>query len=139
MSAGRQYYLALHLLDRQLVDRQGRFVGKVDDLDLERGETGSLYVTAIRSGPGVLTRRLGGRVLGPWLERAHRLLGSASGDGDGDDRGDPARLPFSRVADIGSAVELAAEQEELPTQSSHRWVAEHVLGHVPGSRGVAGE
>jgi sporulation protein YlmC with PRC-barrel domain len=138
MSGGRQYYLALHLLDRQLVDRQGRFVGKVDDLDLERGETGSLYVTAIRSGPGVLTRRLGGHTLGPWLERANRLLGSGSGEVDVD-VDDASRLPFSRVADIGSAVEVAAEQEELPTQSSHRWVAEHVLRHIPGSRGVAGE
>jgi hypothetical protein len=33
--AGRTLEAALHLLDRQLVDKDGRLAGKVDDLELE--------------------------------------------------------------------------------------------------------
>lgn len=126
--AGKDYYLGLNLLDRQLVDRQERLVGKVDDLELERGDDGSLVVTAILSGPGTLAQRMGFRRYGAWVQRAHRLLGGSDADGD------PARIPFSKVASIGNHIDLAADQEELATQSSHRWVADHVIGRIPGGR-----
>ena len=128
MTAARTYYLGLQLLDRQLVDRRGRLVGKVDDLELDGDVGGRLYVTAILSGPGVLAQRLGRRY-GAWVQRVHRQVAEGTPRGEGDD---PARIPFWRVVKIGSSVELAAEQEELATYSTERWVADHVIEHLPG-------
>src|SRR5215207_2068287 len=96
--AGRTMDAGLHLLDRQLVDCDGRLAGKVDDLELELPEGGGPpLVTAILAGPGALGRRLGGR-FGAWLEAvANRLR-----DGDDDH---PARVPFAVVKQIGSAID----------------------------------
>ena len=132
MTGARVYYVGLQLLDRQLVDRQGRLVGKVDDLELEGAPGSPLYLSAILSGPGVLAERLGRRY-GRWVQRVHRLVVGARRNDDELD-GDPARIPFGRVVDIGSHVTLAAERDELATYSSERWVAEHVLNHIRGSR-----
>jgi sporulation protein YlmC with PRC-barrel domain len=118
-------YAAMSLLDRQLVDRRGRFVGKVDDLELDEGEDGTLYVTAILAGPGVLAQRMGHRRYGSWVQRMHRRTRDQSDD--------PARIPFSKVAKIGDHIDLAADQEELATQTTHAWVDDHIIRHIPGS------
>src|SRR5919108_2098864 len=109
--AGRIVEAGLHLLDRQLIDKDGRLAGKVDDLELELPEGGGPpVVTAILCGPGALSRRVGGR-LGAWLEAvANRLR-------EGDDR-HPARVSFGVVKRIGSAVDLSVAKAELETD---RW------------------
>ena len=128
MSEARAYYVGLQLLDRQLVDRSGRLVGKVDDLELDGDVGGPVYISAILSGPGVLAQRLGRRY-GAWVQRVHKLVAEGTPRGQGED---PARIPFWRVVEIGSCVELAAEHEELATYSTERWVADHVIEHLPG-------
>ena len=130
MTGARTYFVALQLLDRQLVDRRGRLVGKVDDLELDGDVGGPLYISAILSGPGVLAQRLG-RGYGAWIQRVHRLVAEGTPRGQ---RDDPAQIPFWRVVEIGSCVELAADEEELATYSTERWVADHVIGRVPGGR-----
>ena len=76
--AGRVLEAGLHLLDRQLVDKDGRLAGKVDDLELELPEGGGPpVVTAILAGPGALSRRLGGR-FGAWLEAVANRLREAT-------------------------------------------------------------
>jgi sporulation protein YlmC with PRC-barrel domain len=119
-------YAALSLLDRQLVDRRGRFVGNVDDVELDEGDDGALYVTAILAGPGVLAQRMGHRRYGAWMQRMHKKVL------DRDD--DPGRIPFSKVARISDHIDLAADQEELATQTTHAWVDDHIIRHIPGSR-----
>jgi sporulation protein YlmC with PRC-barrel domain len=121
--AGRQYYLALQLLDRQLLDRNGRLVGKVDDLELSEAEGGKLLVTFILSGPGVLAQRMGAR-WGSWVRRVHALLLGGGAD--------PARIPIGRVSAMGSHITLAAEQEDLATYTSERWVADRIIRRIPG-------
>ena len=125
-AAGRRLYLGLHLLDRQLVDRDGRLAGKVDDIELEQADTGRLYVTAILAGPGVLAQRMGRRRFGPWVQRALERLVD----------GPPAmtRVPLARVAAIGNHVDIAVDREELATFATERWVQDHIVSHIPGSR-----
>jgi len=50
---------ALNLLDRQIVDKDGRMAGTVDDLGLTEDPKGPPYVTAILAGPGALARQVG--------------------------------------------------------------------------------
>jgi hypothetical protein len=126
-NGARLLYAGLNLLDRQLVDRNQRLCGKVDDLELEEdAASGSLYVATIRTGPGALLQRLGRRRLGRWLERqVPRLFAS--------DLDDPGRIPFGRVSEVGNHVTLAVDSEEVATFACERWVRDHLIGHIPGS------
>jgi sporulation protein YlmC with PRC-barrel domain len=123
MATGRVLYAGLALLDRQLVDREGRLCGKVDDLELTVGDDGRAFVTAVLTGPGALLLRTGHNRLGAWL-REHLA-------------GDRGRIPLGRVADIGDHVTLAMDADEVATAGGERWVRDHVIGHVPGSRARA--
>ena len=124
--SGRILEAGLHLLDRQLIDSNGRLAGKVDDLELEVPDGGGPpVVTAILSGPGALSRRIGGR-LGAWLEAvAIRLR-------DGDDP-HPARVSFGVVKRIDSAVDLSVPKDQLETDRLEAWTRDHLIGHVPGA------
>lgn len=121
---GRVLEAGFHLLDRQLIDSDGRLAGKVDDLELEVPEGGGPpVVTAILAGPGALSRRIGGRA-GAWLEAvANRLRG--------DQR--PARVPFGMVKRIESAVDLSVAKAELETNRLEAWTRDHLIGHLPGA------
>lgn len=124
--AARVLYAGLDLLDRQLVDRSGRRCGKVDDLELERRD-GTLLVATVLTGPGALLSRTGHTRLGGWLRRVARLTAE-------DERSD---IPLARVADIGNHVTLSVEQDELVSYAADRWVRDHVVDHIPGSRRAA--
>jgi sporulation protein YlmC with PRC-barrel domain len=78
------------ILDRQLLDRDGRRCGNVDDLAIEGGPGEEARVVAIYSGPGAWKRR--GRVLG----RLASWLG----------RGRMVRVPWEEVAEVESHVRL---------------------------------
>ena len=124
--AGRILEAALQLLDRQLVDADGRLAGKVDDLELTFPDGGGPpLVTAILAGPGALSRRVGGR-LGAWLEAvANRLR-------DGDDQ-HPARVSFAVVKRIGSAIDLSVPKHELETDRLEAWTRDRIIGKLPGA------
>jgi hypothetical protein len=97
--------IALAVLDRQLIDCEGRRCGKVDDLGIEGRPGEDARVAAIFSGPAVWRNRAGslgrlaawigrgGRVCVPWDEVAgiesHVRLKKRAADyglGSGDDR-----------------------------------------------------
>ncbi len=82
--------LALGILDHQLLDRDGRRCGNVDDLAIEGGPGEDAEVVAILSGPGVWPNRAG--LLG-------RLAGRIGGGGR-------VRVPWSEVAEVESHVLL---------------------------------
>ena len=125
--AGRVRYAGLQLLDRQLVDRNGRLCGKVDDLELgEPDDEGNRHVEAVLSGPGALLGRTGHRRLGDWLRRFAGRAFAADG-------GDPVRISFGRVVDIGNHISLDMDSEEAATFATERWVRDHVIGRLPGS------
>ena len=120
----RRWSAGLELLDRQLVDPEGRMAGKVDDLELETREEGPPVVTAILAGPGALARRIGGR-LGMWIASVHKRL--QTGDSD------PARISFGVVAKIDDHVTLTVSHEDVDTFAFERWVRDHVIDRLPGA------
>jgi hypothetical protein len=113
-------YGALSLLDHQMIDRDGRACGNVDDLELELRDDGALHVVAILAGPGVLAERLGRPRLGAWLRRAS---------------GDPGmeRIPWWRVSWIDSRVRLAVQSDELATFARERWARDRFIARIPGN------
>ena len=63
---GRVMYAALELLDHQMLDRSVYRCGNVDDLELAETEDGTLVLTHILAGPGVLADRLRHPRFGRW-------------------------------------------------------------------------
>jgi hypothetical protein len=122
---GRRLDAALSLLDRQLVDRDGRLAGKVDDVELVRRPDGTLAVSAVLCGPGALGPRLPG-LLGRFMlavwRRMHADLDPA-----------PARIPFSAVDEVGAAVTLTRGRDELPNQDLETWMRRQVIEKLPGA------
>jgi hypothetical protein len=121
----KHYWASLQLLDRQIVDREGRLAGNVDDAELEADPDGRVYVRALYSGPGVLWERLGAKRLGRWLQRAHQRV-----EGDGED---PARIPLRHITRITDHVEVSMAFDEMGVSHGERWVREHLIDHLPGS------
>jgi hypothetical protein len=128
MSEGCHVWAGLQLLDRQLVAHEGRLAGCVDDIELEVTPEGDhLYAVAILSGPGALAYRLGRRRLGRWLRRVHGVVAVGGAD-------DPTRIPFNLVTDVGSDIKLGTDVDRTGSYSGERWVRDHVIGRIPGSR-----
>jgi hypothetical protein len=126
----RRFWATLSLLDHQLVDRDGRMAGNVDDVELDATPEGTLVVTGLRAGPGALARRLGARRLGDWLDKAHRQV-----DHDGHDH---TLIPMRHVADLGPAIRLSLDRSEVASFHGERWVDDHVISHIPGAGHEAG-
>jgi hypothetical protein len=126
-AGGRSLDAGLSLLDRQLIDAEGRLAGRVDDLDLaDPADGGPPYVSAILAGPGALARRIGGRP-GAWIESIHARLQEAEAEA-------PASISFGVVQRIGSAIELSVHRDDLETMRFEAWVRDRIIARLPGAR-----
>ena len=123
--AGRTFDLHLQLLDRQIVDADGRMAGKVDDVELEQSEDGAVYVTALLVGPIALGARLGGR-FGRWVTTMAQHVAGESGR-------DPVRVSMSHVIEIDSSIVVNQTAEQLGLSSGDSWIAERIVGRLPGA------
>jgi hypothetical protein len=89
--------IGLRVLDRQLLDKNGRRCGNVDDLAIEGGPGEGPEVVAILAGPGFWPQRAG------WIGRLAGWIGG----------GRRVRVAWSDVDKVDSAVELTREATEL--------------------------
>jgi sporulation protein YlmC with PRC-barrel domain len=89
--------IGLQVLDRQLLDRDGRRCGNVDDLAIEGGVGEVPEVVAILVGPGYWPQRAG------WVGKLAGWIGG----------GRRVRVDWREVDKIGSAVELKSDATEL--------------------------
>jgi sporulation protein YlmC with PRC-barrel domain len=96
---------ALDLLDRQLLDVEGRMLGKVDDVELTQTDEG-LTVTALLTGQVALLHRLGGRLGNEMVAKYVQLRPSET------NRSRPWRIPIEDVERLDSAVHLRVHREE---------------------------
>lgn len=105
---GEAFDAALHLLDRQVVDREGLLVCKVDDLEISFHDDGAPpAVTRILTGPAALVPRMSTRT-GHLLRERWVSLGIQYADRDV-----PLAVGLDVVAHVGSAVELRVGREGL--------------------------
>jgi|SRR3954453_6109485 sporulation protein YlmC with PRC-barrel domain len=120
----QRFDLRLRLLDRQVVDPDGRMVCKVDDIEFRQSPDGSWAVSALLAGPLALGPRLPG-VLGRWLTALGRRSDSP--------KLEPRRIPFEWVTELGSAIILDRSREEAGVAPSEDWWRRHVIERIPGS------
>jgi sporulation protein YlmC with PRC-barrel domain len=97
--------LALHLLDRQVIDDDGLMVCKVDDVELVQREDLSIVVTGLLAGAAALVPRYGGDHEHGVLRFWHRLGSEQS------TRSVPWRIGLGDVERLGSAVHLRVPRE----------------------------
>ena len=102
---GRWLDAALHLLDRQVLDVDGRMVCNVDDLELTESAGGELAVTGLLVGPAALWPRFSGR-LGRRLREAWFRLGVQYAD-----RSTPMYLGLELVEHVGSDVRIRVHRD----------------------------
>ena len=123
---GRVLDAGLELLDRQMIDPDGRMAGNVDDLELTFPDGGGPpLVTSILAGPGALSRRIGG-ALGDSIASIHERLQACDLEG-------PARVSFGVVVSIGSDVRLAVSRKDLAIYRFEAWARDTIVTKIPGS------
>jgi sporulation protein YlmC with PRC-barrel domain len=112
---------ALHLLDRQLIDRDGALLGKVDDVEITQvGD--DLAITAVLAGPAALLGRLGGRPGSALVEKWAQLKVSEP------HRTRPWRIDLEDVERLDSALHLSVRRDGVLRRDREG----HRLGRLTG-------
>ena len=111
------------ILDQQLRDRDGRPMGMVDGLVLEQREGRPPRVTHLQVGGSTLSHRLS-RPLGAVLRWFARRYGAG--------RGDPYRIPWSAVRDVGVDLTVDLDARNTPALHWEEWARRHFVERVPG-------
>ena len=110
--------LVRDLLDKKVVDRNGREMGRVDRLVVELREGSPPRIVALEIGPAVLASRIA-PAFGRWVE----ALEHASGV----DANRPFRVPFTAVIDAQDNVKVDLAVGETPVgaveQKLRRWIS----------------
>jgi hypothetical protein len=117
-TSGRLLDAVLHLLDRQVLDREAVPVTTVDDLEITdiqldaplQPGTPAPVITALLSGPVLGTRIFGGR---PPPSRWKRI-------------------PWSDISDVGTVISLRVDGGTLDATWTERWVRDRIIGRIPG-------
>jgi sporulation protein YlmC with PRC-barrel domain len=112
------------ILDKQVLDRDGIRMGKVDGVVIRLAEDGRPRLAAIEFGPVVLAYRIGPRT-GGWMSRLCRRLGGAR-------HGEPYRIPWEKVTDLGIDLEVDVSIEDTPQYERQEWLRRHLLRWIPG-------
>jgi hypothetical protein len=123
---GRCLWGVLHLLDRQILDCDGRPVAKVDDIEISLPtEAGAApVVTALLCGPAALARRFGRRT-GAFFEALRNL--------NRDRRTSPASITIAVVKEYGTAITLSVRRDSLTVNQVEHFLGQHVISHIPGA------
>lgn len=122
--------LAKQLLDRQIVDVDGRLVGRVDDIAFAVDEEGYPYVDCLLTGQGALGQRIGGRI--------GQLLVAVADRFTDDPPVLPLRVPLSQVDRVESAVRLRCPAADLPPSPVESWLRRHLIDRIPGANRASG-
>ena len=118
--AGRVIDAQLHLLDRQILDRDGVPVSVVSDLELAGVEPGAAIPSD--AAPPTIADLLVG------IELPTRIFG---GSPPGSRR---MRIPWRLVSGVGTVLHVGVAGDRLDATWVERWVSEHVIGRIPGGR-----
>ncbi|RUM23929.1 hypothetical protein EFQ99_18290 [Rhizobium vallis] len=113
------------VLDKQLVDRNGVKMGKVDGIVAELRPNSPPRVVAIEVGAIVMARRFGRRPK-RWITWLASRLG-------GDRHSTPHRVAWSAVRDIGVDVELDVAVTDTGIFDWQDWLRDRVVSKIPGA------
>ena len=110
-------------LDKQLVDRNGHKMGRVDGIILEIGDGAKPAVVAIEIGPVCQASRLHPR-LAQFVRWVVKRCGVV--------RQDPFRLEWSKIVPAGVEVIAEVEAEKTPALALELWLRQNIIARIPG-------
>ena len=116
--------LVRDVLDQQVVDRDGHKAGKVDGIAIEIREGQPPRVLYLDLGTDVLARRVSPRVE-RWLQTLRRWLHIHETR--------PFHIAWEQVTKVALDVNADIDAAESGPYDVERWLAEHVIGPIPGS------
>ena len=116
--------LVRDVLDQQLLDREGRHSGKVDGIAIEIRGDAPPRVAYLDMGTDVLARRISPR-LERWVQGWRKRLGRKPLE--------PFQVPWSKVTKVDLSVEADFDAEDVGLDHVERWLAEKVIGRIPGA------
>lgn len=110
------------VLDAQLVDRHQENIGRCDTLMLELREGRPPRVATVLIGGPVRRERIG-----RWMTSLARLFGGGEGG--------ISRIPFTAMQSLSDTIQMDVLRDELPSERVERWLASHIVNHIPGAHG----
>jgi hypothetical protein len=113
------------LLDKQMLDRNGCEMGRVDGLVFELPENGQPRLVRIEAGGTVLAARVG-----KWLVRPLRKLEHVWGP----HRIIPVKISWKRVEKLGRDVHLGLDAEETTALAWEKWLDKMLIDRLPGAK-----
>jgi hypothetical protein len=116
--------LVRHCLDKQLVDRKGHKMGRVDGIVIEFVRGRRPIVSAIELGSVCQADRLA-KGLGRFVKAFSKRSKVA--------KRDPFRLPWSKLVSSGTEMIAGVDAEETPALAWELWLREHIIGRIPGA------
>lgn len=120
-----EMHLVRDLLDKQLIDRDGRRMGKVDGIVIHPRRGKPPRVVAVETGAAVLGARIH-PAIGRRIERILRRLDRRAAE--------PARVPMEKILHRGLDVQLDVDARRTSALSMERWFAEKIVGRIPGGQ-----
>jgi sporulation protein YlmC with PRC-barrel domain len=119
--------LVCDVLDKQIVDQNGRPIGRVDGLLLTVRDGEPPRVAAIEVGATTLARRLP-RLLACLLEPLARRFGARGGE--------PYHIPWRSVRAVRRLdVVVTADARRTGALNAERWLRDHLISRIPRSAG----
>lgn len=116
--------LVRDVLDKKLVDRNNTEMGRVDGLLLEFPEDAPPRMVRIELGGEILAARVA-----EWLVPISRWLASVWGP----KRKGVIGIGWKHVTNMEKDIHLDLIADETQALAWEHWIAEHVIGPVPGS------
>jgi sporulation protein YlmC with PRC-barrel domain len=111
------------LLDKKVVDRNGREMGRVDGAVMEVRDDAPPRVVALELGPAVLAYRIR-PIFGRWVAALEHALGVAEGR--------PLRIPVGEILGIHDQVTVDLAVGETPAATVEKRLRAWISS-VPGS------
>lgn len=112
------------VLDNPLVDCHQHKLGRVDGIVVELQDGQLPRLAYIEVGLPVLAQRLHPR-LKRWVVALQRRWGAKQGE--------PLRIPWSKVLDVGIDLDVDLEAETTSALAYEKWLREHLIGRIPGA------
>lgn len=117
-------HLVADVLDKQVVDKNGRNAGRADGIVLELRAGRPPLVTAIEVSPITLLARFSQR-LARWYAQWDARLGPG--------RGVPFRIAWEKLERTQLSLRFGSDVEETPINALEDWLRERIVERMPGS------
>jgi sporulation protein YlmC with PRC-barrel domain len=111
-------------LDKQLVDRNGHNMGRVDAIILELEEGKQPVVAYIEVGAVSQSERLH-RGFGRIIKSISKRCGVAQQD--------PFRIPWTKLVSAGIEVIAGVDAEKTPALAWELWLRKKIVSRIPGA------